>query len=115
MSASTNSGWRTAGPEPPHPCFPVVWRWWEHHALIASVRIVPGCITPVEVVPRAASLASVVTGVGHIEARVCSDGVLPLGRDALLPFCELPNEAEVAVGQNEEPTPTVGGADVGRR
>ncbi len=35
------------------------------HMRIASVSDVPGCITPVVVVPLAALAASVVTGVGH--------------------------------------------------
>lgn len=37
------------------------------HARIASVRLVPWCITPVCVVCRPADFASVVTGVGHNE------------------------------------------------
>ena len=51
------------------------------------------------------------SGVGHM----LSDAVPPLGREALLPFCEDPYETAVAVGQNEDPTPAMGRPNIGCR
>lgn len=47
---------------------------------IASVSVVPACITPVVVVPRAAAFASVVTGVGHKEEPFPAMGRADVGR-----------------------------------
>ena len=83
ISASTNSGHRTAAPDPSGPTFPVVWLWRVHQALIASVRVVPGCITPVDVVERAVSFASVVHGVGQLRTSPSSVG-FPRGNEGPL-------------------------------
>lgn len=126
ISASTNRGLKTRVPrEVGAPPVAVVRAWWERggdpsavgdspgarasavlgvaHARTASVMVVPGCMMPVEVVARAASLASVATGVGHVRAHVSSDGVAALGRSfgpplPLIPFCELPYVVAVGVG-----------------
>jgi hypothetical protein len=67
---------------------------------IASVSVVPACITLVVVVPRAAAFASVVTAVGQ------SLPAMRLG----FPFVSVATD----VGDEKEALAEVGGADVGR-
>ena len=69
---STNAGFRTAVPPPSAPSFGVVGGRRER---IASVSVVPGCMTPVSVVDLAASLESVVHGVGHARTAPFSVGL----------------------------------------
>lgn len=52
------------------------------HIRIASVSVVPGCITPVVVVPLAALAASVVTGVGQLRDE--EESFSPVGRADVL-------------------------------
>lgn len=79
---------------------------------MVSVSEDPGCMTPVAVVARPLLLASVVHGVGHSLASVHKLGVPALGLELLLPFCELPYELAVGVGQDEQPLAAVGRADL---
>ena len=72
MSASTNAGFRTIGPCPSSPAFAVVGSRWER---IASVRLVPGCITPVVVVCLPELRLSDTAGVGHLRAIVLRLGL----------------------------------------
>lgn len=69
ISASTHAGFRMPRPSPGHPLLldPYSLAVGVGHSRIASVRLLPGCMTPVVVVPRAELRASVVTGVGHEE------------------------------------------------
>jgi hypothetical protein len=67
INHSTNRGLRQVRGDRGAPAGDVDgWRR-EHHARIASVRVVPGCITPVVVVWRAAAALSRVFGVGQDE------------------------------------------------
>ena len=81
MSASTNAGLRTTGAEPPSPPVVVVGARWER---IASVRLVPGCITPVVVVCLPELRLSETAGVGHLF--ISDVSVRSPGRRGLLHF-----------------------------
>lgn len=65
---------------------------------IASVSVVPECMTPVVVVPRAAALLSVVTGVGQSAARAS----VGFPRRKLLPA---PRDASDAIGVGKSTCP----------
>ena len=105
----------TAFPRPPRPCLPIVRAWREQCFRILSVSVVPACEgASGRVVCRAESRASLAHGVGHQLPSLSNPGVPALGRVEFEPFCDVPYEDAVGVGQYEHPLAAMGGTDVGR-
>jgi hypothetical protein len=94
---------------------PIVRAWREQYFRILSVSVVPACeAASARVVWRAESRASLAHGVGHQLPSLSNPGVPALGRVEFEPFCDVPYEDAVGVGQYEHPLASVRGTDTCR-